>query len=209
MIDRRGAEMNKPLKAHIFDRADDEWYCEPICVSTALFAAEKFDGGIWDPACGGGNILFASIEAGMHAIGTDIVDRGIRGMGRTDRCVNFFERKKLSAPNIVTNPPFGRAVLAEKFIRHAISLKPGKLAVFVDSRFMFGKARAAGLFAEFPPTRIWLITPRPSCPPGEYLAAGNKAGGGTADYCWVVWEGPSLGGRSDWGTRAGWLRCTP
>jgi hypothetical protein len=34
--------MNKPLAAHIFDRADDEWYVEPRAVSDALFAAENF-----------------------------------------------------------------------------------------------------------------------------------------------------------------------
>jgi hypothetical protein len=106
----------------------------------------------------------------------------------------------------VTNPPFGRAVLAEKFIRHAISLKPEKLAVFVDARFLFGKARAAGMYDEFPPARVWMITPRPSCPPGAYLKAGNKAGGGTADYCWLVWTPHWKVAATE--TTLGWLRCT-
>jgi hypothetical protein len=193
--------VNKPLQATVFDRADDEWYVEPIWASDALFEVESFDGGIWDPACGGGNIFAAAVAHGhMDVVGTDIVQRWSVAWSVLD----FFNCTNLRAQNIVTNPPFGRAILAEKFIRHAISLKPRKLAVFVGSRFLFGKARAAGLFAEFPPARIWLITPRPSCPPGEYLAAGNKAGGGTADYCWMVWE-PLVGGEPV----LGWLRCAP
>lgn len=198
----------KKRDSHIFDRQAGEWYCEPIAVSTALFAAEEFEGAIWDPACGSGNILEAAFATGRsrfgHILGTDIIKRnGIR-VGLFHGVYDFFQwYRPLLAPNIVTNPPFGRAILAEKFIRHAISLKPKKLAVFVDSRFLFGKARAAGLFAEFPPSRVWLITPRPSCPPGEYLAAGNKAGGGTADYVWLVFTPQSPPSS----TELRWLRC--
>lgn len=36
--------------------------------------------------------------------------------------------------------------------------------------------------------RVYILAPRPSCPPGEYLKAGNKAGGGTADWIWAVWD---------------------
>lgn len=180
--------MNKPMNAHVFDRADDEWYVEPRWASDALFKVEKFEGGIWDPACGQGNIVEAAMHAGLRASASDIKPRGKMCPGtRSVRAADFFSCNELRAPNIVTNPPFGRAILAELFIRHAISLKPEKLAVFVDSRFLFGKTRAAGLFPEFPPSRVWIITPRPSCPPGAYLEAGNEAGGGTADYCWIVW----------------------
>jgi hypothetical protein len=56
--------MTKPLRAHVFDRADGEWYVEPRWVSDALFRVEDFSGGIWDPACGQGNILEAAVSAG-------------------------------------------------------------------------------------------------------------------------------------------------
>jgi hypothetical protein len=201
--------MNKPLQAHVWDQEVDSWYVEPIWTAIALFAAEKFDGGIWDPACGQGNILLAAVAAGnKRIVGSDIVQRGGTSI-RFWHIQDFLTSDHLLSPNIVTNPPFGRAILAEKFIRHAISLKPQKLAVFVDSRFLFGKARAAGLFSEFPPARIWLITPRPSCPPGAYLAAGNKAGGGTADYCWVVWARHVLFRTWDGDTVVGWLHGAP
>lgn len=196
--------MNRPLKAHIFDRANDEWYVEPAWCSDALFLVEEFIGGIWDPACGLCNVVNAAISCGLSATGTDIVDRSTK-YRQYLRC-DFFNCEKLPFQNIVTNPPFGRAILAEQFIRHAISLKPDKLAVFLDSRFLFSKTRASGLFATFSPSRIWLITPRPSCPPGAYLKAGNKPGGGRADYCWIVWLPQQ---RIVAPTEIDWLRCTP
>jgi hypothetical protein len=196
--------MTRPIKAHIFDRASDEWYVEPEWVSDALFRVEKFGERIWDPACGQGNILAAAEQAGKATFGHDIVDRSSSLWGKVD----FFDWRLSEwtmSLSIVTNPPFGRAKLAEKFIRHAISLKPQKLAVFVDSRFLFGKARAGGLFKEFPPSWVWLITPRPSCPPGDHLLAGHKATGGTSDYCWLVWDKPGFSTEAN--TVLGWLKC--
>jgi hypothetical protein len=92
------------------------------------------------------------------------------------------------APNIVMNPPFYRADGAEFFIRRALSFAVRKVCAFVDIRFLAGDGRAKGLFAQFPPTRIWIIHPRVSCPPGEYLEAGGKAGNGSSDWCWLVWS---------------------
>jgi hypothetical protein len=183
--------MTRPLKAQIFDRAPHEWYVEPEWVSDALFRVEGFEDRIWDPACGQGNILNAARRAGKIVHGHDIVDRASGLWGTAD----FFSLRLSewsTSTSIVTNPPFGRGKLAEKFIRHAMYLRPKKLAVFVDSRFLFGMARASGLFKQFPPTRLWMITPRPSCPPGDHLLAGHKAGGGRNDYCWLVWDKPGF-----------------
>jgi hypothetical protein len=182
----------KAKATHLWTRAKDEWYVEPLFVTNALFDVEKFDGGIWDPACGRGNILIAAMTNTAMAfghgdneiIGSDIVQRG---------CISqqlwlekdFLKCADLLAPNIITNPP---ARLAELFIRHALSLHPEKLAVFVNARFLFSTARAKGLWADLAPARIWFVNPLLSCPPGEWLLAGNKAGGGTHEYCWLVWD---------------------
>ncbi len=79
--------------------------------------------------------------------------------------------------------------MTEAFIRHALKrLSLKKLAVFTDIKFLTSARRANGLYAELPPSRVWMISPRPSCPPGAYIAAGNKPQGGTADFCWIVWD---------------------
>jgi hypothetical protein len=46
--------------AYVWDRSDDEWYVEPSDCTTALLGVEAFIGPIWDPSCGGGNIVKAA-----------------------------------------------------------------------------------------------------------------------------------------------------
>lgn len=192
------------LKARIWARDELDWYVEPVRATEALLSVERFVGPIYDPACGGGNIVRTLLAAGYEAWGTDILQRVEPAPAWFDGAHDFLGegRPPLSFTNIVMNPPFYRAKGAEAFIRKALALASGKVAAFVDIRFIAGADRAAGLFADHPPARIWIITPRVSCPPGTYLAAGNKAGNGSSDWCWLVWDrtGPSAG------TQMGWLR---
>jgi hypothetical protein len=178
--------------AHLWDRSDQDWYQEPADCTTALLSVERFRGQIWDPACGGGNIVKAAHAAGKSAFGTDLVDR----RWDTDNvlwrgCKNFLDADPAHFPAdiIICNPPFEGGKGTEAFIRHALS-SPGiaKLAIFTDVRFLFSKKRATGLYADLPPSRVWILFPRPSCPPGSFIAEGGKASGGTADFCWLVWD---------------------
>ena len=45
---------------------------------------------------------------------------------------------------------------------------------------------AARWLSALPLYHIWLMTPRPSMPPGSFIEAGGKVGGGTQDFCWLV-----------------------
>ena len=48
---------------------------------------------------------------------------------------------------------------------------------------------AAGRWlSRLPLARIWLLTPRPSMPTGDYIKAGGKVGGGKQDFCWLVFD---------------------
>ncbi len=195
--------MAKEKKAKLWDRDPLDWYVEPRRATEQLLSVERFVGTILDPCCGGGNIVNSLIAAGYAAHGADIVCRlgdYIPGWWRGEQ--DFIATTGAgSFDNIVMNPPFFRAKGAEAFIRRALDAVPGKVAAFVDIRFIAGAERAAGLFSEFPPSRIWLVTPRVSCPPGTYLAAGNKAGNGSSDWCWIVWDRTSQSA----GTQIGWL----
>ncbi len=177
---------------HAFALEPDGFYVEPAWCTDFLLDRESFaDMVVWDPACGGGNIVKTLRQAGLTAFGTDLrlrvgeAEQQVWCLGTRD----FLEYVMVNFDAIVTNPPYGHAKTAEAFIRRALEYGTlQKLAVFVNAKFMFSKARAAGLFKEHPPTRIWPILPRPSCPPGQYLKAGGKATGGVADYVWMVWE---------------------
>lgn len=193
-------------KAHVWERDALDWYVEPEQATTALLGAERFVGSVLDPCCGGGNIVRACMGVHLHVRGADITDRvTVSGvvppwwLGTQD-----FLARTMPVPfdNIIMNPPFFRAKGTEAFIRQALRLCRGKVAAFVDVRFLAGAERANGLFREHCPDRIWIITPRVSCPPGEYLMAGGKAGNGSSDWAWVVWSE----NRAVTSTTLSWLR---
>jgi hypothetical protein len=59
-----------------------------------------------------------------------------------------------------------------------------KFAVIMQTR----RINAAHWLRDLPLRRIWFLTPRPSMLPGHLLAAGEKAGGGVPEYCWLVFD---------------------
>ena len=149
-----------------------------------MFEVEKFDPGIWDPCCGFGRIPSAAVAAGLYGIGTDIVDRGYSEFAGVH---DFLSSNRFRSPNIVCNPPFN---IADKFALHALS-NPGTLKVAMV--FPTARLNAAHWIKGTPLARVWLMTPRPSMPPGRVIAAGEKPGGGKMDYCWLVWTKNRIG----------------
>lgn len=193
----------------------DGWFVEPSAATHFLLTFERFDGGIWDPAAGQGNIVEACILEGLDAVGTDLIDRtDIMDPERRRRASGWFEGtaefitwdKPPLRPCIVSNPPYGRAQLAEAFIRKAVALpRVDKVAMFLNSKFLFGAGRALGLYSELPPDRVYPIFPRPSCPPGQFLLDGGKAEGGVENFVWMVWCVAAPTGRTEfiWAGRGG------
>lgn len=195
--------------ARVYARAADEWYVEPGRCTTQLLGVEKLYGTVLDPACGQGNIVKALRAGGVEAYGSDIRDRA----GSPDwflGCHDFLEGQPPIIPDhIVCNPPFYRGDGTESFIRRALSLVKGKVIIFAQTTFLHNSDRVTSLYRELPPDRGWIITPRPSCPPGEYLEAGGEAEGGTTDWSWFVWDAsmPAFLRRGD--TAIGWVDPTP
>jgi hypothetical protein len=177
-----------PIKAHSWPRHTSDFYVEPPWCSDRLFDEEPFVGSIYDPACGGGNIIRAAEAHGYPAAGSDIEDRGwLRGLKHLQR--DFFSMSG-ETDNIVTNPPFK---IAGPFFHKARQMANGKVAMILPT----ARLHAAWSWLEgFPLRTIWLMTPRPSMPPGSAIAAGQKVGGGWTDYCWIVWQ-KSYFGRAD------------
>ena len=180
------------MRASGYARADADWYVEPAWVVDALFAVERFEGVIFDTACGGGRIPERAKAAGYEAVGMDIADRGY-GM-RGDFLL--FERADgdESIVNIVTNPPYS---LTEQFVRHALSITTGKVAIITRLAFLESQVRRDGLFREHPPARVWVCSKRPSMPPG---GTDVPAKGGSVAYAWFVWDRSYKGA-----TTLGWL----
>jgi hypothetical protein len=48
---------------------------------------------------------------------------------------------------------------------------------------------------------VWVMTPRPWVPPGNYIEAGHKPSGGSQDFAWLVFRK----GLIAWTPRLRWL----
>ena len=118
------------------------------------------------------------LAAGYRTIATDMIDRGYP---RLDARVDFLCCESPRAPNIVCNPPFD---ICDQFVRRALHLAGGKVAMIWLAR----RLNAARWLANAPLACTYLLTPRPSMPPGHVIAAGEKPGGGTQDFCWLVFS---------------------
>jgi len=168
-----------PRAAGIWPKDEVGFYLEPNWVSKRLFDVEDFAPTIYDPACGTGRILSSARDAGYSTIGSDIIERG--------KLENFTQRDFLmwAGPidrftSVVCNPPFDHV---REFVEQALYLSARKVAIITLVR----RLNAAGKWlSELPLARVWLLTPRPSMPPGDVIAAGEKAGGGTQDFCWLI-----------------------
>lgn len=176
IVTRHGA-LSK-LDAHIWEREENEHYVEPLWTSARLFEEEAFVGTVQDPACGFGTIVKAAKAVGLTAFGTDLVDRGFADLVKP--CRDFLSQTA-RVDNVVTNPPFD---IAPKFALHALSLAFYKVAII----FPVARLNAAHWLQGTPLRRIWLMTPRPSMPPGHVIASGGKPGGGKMDYAWLVFS---------------------
>jgi hypothetical protein len=161
--------------SYIWPRNAADWYTEPAWCSVRLFDVDTFVGAIHDPACGMGRIVGAARAHGHTATGADLIDRGFAFL------VEDFALGTALVDNIVTNPPFA---LARQFIEQALTLATRKVAVV----FPTARLNAARWLMELPLCRVWLLTPRPSMPPGEVILRGEKPGGGKVDFCWLVFE---------------------
>ncbi len=188
------AATRSPQKRSGYDRADLDFYIEPEFVVDLLLDHEAFDGLTWDPACGSGTIP-ATLEArGLRTQASDLVDRGWPGTVIHDFLGDGWvdpDRLAVEVDNIVTNPPYGRGVTARRFVETARQIARRKVAVFVRADFLFSQGRRQ-LLSEA--ARVWVLSKRPSCPPGDpYLRGEIQAKGGSHDYCWVVWDAAHTG----------------
>lgn len=173
--------------AHLWVRDPHDWYVEEAKSVRQLLTVEPFDDWTHDPCCGGGNIVRELAAAGVTVTGADLIERGAPAfVGTSDFIATGWVPPGVR--HICFNPPYYKAIGAEQCVVRALDAVPGKVAAFVSAKFLYGGKRSRRLYKARPPSRVWLLTDRPSCPPGVWLAAGNVAGGGEQDFAWLVWD---------------------
>lgn len=164
------------------NREEHDFYPTWPAATRALLSVERFDGPIWEPACGDGALSRVLEAAGYEVISTDLIDRGYGEGGR-----DFLMEWTSLAPNIVTNPPFK---LAEEFVERALTLTTGKVTFFLRLAFLEGVARGRW-FPSTPLARVHVMSRRVPIQRGR-LSEGSD-GHGVIAFAWFVWEHGHVG----------------
>jgi hypothetical protein len=165
----------KPTAKRNADMGGADFYPTPRWATYALVDNERFDGEIWEPACGDGAMAEVLEDLGNRVVSSDLYDRGYGEIGHdflvTDR----------RAPNIITNPPFNSA---EGFVASGLRAANRKFALLLRLAFLEGANRANTIFHRAPPSRVWVFSERITF----YMKGAQVAGSGTTAYAWFVWD---------------------
>lgn len=163
-------------------RADMDFYPTPAYVTEILLKHHRFEGRIWECACGDGRMSEVLEAHGYHVVSTDLVDRGYAK--RTPANIDFLMENTFF-DNIVTNPPFS---LAYEFMEQGLRLAAKCLALLLPIRYLTGKKRAE-LYKRYPPTKIIVIPNKV-----DFIGNGNPV----MEFAWFVWEFNKTGSEIIW-----------
>lgn len=185
-------DVKTPVAAHKWPRHPDEWYVEEAWCDRRLFDVEPIPSGmVYDPCCGRGNVLDAAAAAGHFTLGADIADRGAAHPVTIGDAFDI-DHAGAAGAALVSNPPYKRAPeVVERFVGLLADGHFEKVCLLLPATFFYANTRVEWNRAH-PPARIWILCPRPSMPPGDYVEVGGKVGGGTKDFAWHVWTAENL-----------------
>lgn len=171
----------KPTIKRFADLDGPDFFPTPAWATYALIDNERFDGDIWESACGDGAMSDVLGHNGGRVESSDLYDRGYGEAG-----VDFLHTNR-RADNIVTNPPFNAA---EGFVRSGLQSADKKFALLLRLAFLEGANRQRTIFSEAPPSRVWVFSERITF----YPAGAVQKGSGTTAYAWFVWDKDAVGG---------------
>jgi hypothetical protein len=178
----------KPTTKRSADLDGPNFFPTPAWATHALIDNERFEGDVWECACGDGSMSRIFEETGHRVVSTDLYDRGYGRSG-----VDFLAATDPVA-NIVTNPPYNAA---EAFVAAGARLAQRKFAFLLRLAFLEGANRANTIFALTPPSRVWVFSERITF----YPKGVQPKGGGTTAYAWFVWDKAA-----DPGSELKWLK---
>src|SRR3954452_20071224 len=93
----------KPRLKRFADLDGPDFFPTPAWATHALIDNERFDGDIWESACGNGAMSRVLETTGQIVVSSDLYDRGYGESGHD------FLKPYRRAENIITNPPFNAA----------------------------------------------------------------------------------------------------
>ena len=165
----------KPTLKRFADLEGPDFFPTPRWATFALIENERFEGDIWECACGDGAMSRVLEETGCRVPSSDLYDRGYGDAG-----VDFLTVTR-QADNIITNPPYNSA---EGFVANGAKRARHKFALLLRLAFLEGAKRARTIFTECPPSRVWVFSERITF----YPVGVEVKGTGTTAYAWFVWD---------------------
>lgn len=175
----------KPTLKRFADLAGPDYFPTPAWATHALIDNEKFDGDIWECACGDGAMSRVLEKTGCTVNSSDLFDRGFGEAG-----IDFVGSERKAA-NIITNPPYNSA---EGFVATGVKNAKNKFALLLRLAFLEGSNRANTIFSKCPPSRVWVFSERITF----YPAGAVQQGSGTTAYAWFVWDRNASGTELKW-----------
>lgn len=171
----------KPTIKRFADLDGPDFFPTPAWATHALIDNERFEGDIWESACGNGAMSDVLEITGNRVTSTDLYDRGY-GEGGVD-----FLNTNRRAANVITNPPYNAA---EGFVQSGLHAADRKFALLLRLAFLEGANRQRTIFTDAPPSRVWVFSERITF----YPAGAVQKGSGTTAYAWFVWDKDATGG---------------
>ena len=155
-------------------------YATPPSATHSLMKRIKFNGEVWECACGVG-AMSDVVSQYNKCIASDITQG-----------FDFLDTELwLEVPNIITNPPYK---LAEQFVRRACQVASEKVAMFLRLNFLESQSRYK-MFKELPLEWVLVFCKRQTLHPEGVIVTT----GGTIAYAWYVWNKEYTGSpKIDW-----------
>jgi hypothetical protein len=153
-------------------------YPTPLPAVEKLMEREAFVGTVWEPACGEGNISKVLINHGYKVYSSDIFDYGF---GRLHDFLNPpKEVNDTLVDNVITNPPFNRAL---EFVNKSKRYSRDKIAFLLKTQFLEGVERYSMYQdKEFPLKKIYQFARRVT------FQTSDSKNGGMIAFAWFIWE---------------------
>jgi hypothetical protein len=178
----------KPTMKRFADLEGPDFFPTPAWATYALIDNEKFQGDIWECACGNGAMSKVLAEASTKVASSDLYNRGFGEAGHD------FVTSNRRFENIITNPPYNSA---EGFVQSGIKNSNKKFALLLRLAFLEGANRQRTIFTKHPPSRLWIFSERITFYPHGAVQKGT----GTTAYAWFVWDKDAPGS-----TELKWLK---
>ncbi len=164
---------HKNLITRTCPQSGGDFFRTPRALTEELLRHAKFEGVIWEPACGDGAISEVLKEKGYSVISSDLYDRGYGEQK------DFLKESPEGIDNIITNPPFN---IADKFLEHALNVANKKVAMLFPIRYLSGKSRKK-IFDSWPISKLIVI------PYKVDFTGGNNP---MFEVAWFVWNADAM-----------------